>query len=114
LIFEETYDSWEWQHRWCQRVYGGNRLASGHLVKSSFFPAFPLLILSRTLVSSLYSSLTTRSLLAVPHPHLPYSCYSFYSVSFFLSNFIPSSSCFLLGPLLLRPQPPPTTQIWSI
>jgi hypothetical protein len=38
FILKETYDSWSWQHRWYQRMYGGNRLASGHLVKSSFFP----------------------------------------------------------------------------
>jgi hypothetical protein len=38
FILKETYDSLGWQHRWCQRVYGRNSLAFGHLVKSSFFP----------------------------------------------------------------------------
>lgn len=38
FISEETHDSWGWQHRWCERVYGGNRLASGHLARSSFLP----------------------------------------------------------------------------
>jgi hypothetical protein len=61
-----------------------------------FSPAFPLLILPRTLSSSLYLSLTTRSLLAVPHPHLPHSSYCSYFVSFFFPISFPPPHAFSL------------------
>lgn len=53
---KESYELWGWQHHRYERVYGGNSLASGHLVKSSFSRVSST-HLARTLFSSLYSSL---------------------------------------------------------
>jgi hypothetical protein len=76
------------------------------------FPRVSSTHLALTLFSSLYSSLNDSFAAGNRLPSPPTFLPLFYFTSFFLSNSIPSSSCHLLGPLLLRPQPPPApTQI---